>query len=132
MKMKQILALTYALGILVFSHAATAQNTAMDIGEGAELCAKYAKKSMSKKNNSIIWVQGFFSAFNALDSKTKNITGDKDYYYVLKWLTDYCKANPTMYFGEAVRVLIEELYPNRIPNTPSENPMGTLILKDKS
>ena len=58
----------------------------------------------------------------ALDPKTKNITGTRDYHYVRKWLDDYCKANPTMYFGEAVRMLIEELYPARIPNTPDQEP----------
>ena|SRR5215831_4865645 len=95
-----------------------AQNTSMDVGQGAELCEKFAKKSLGKQNDFIVWVQGFFSAFNALDPKTKNITGDKDYHYVRKWLDDYCQANPKTYFGEAVRRLIEELYPHRIPNTP--------------
>lgn len=108
-----------ALALLVWS-APLHAGTSMDIGEGAELCEKYAKKSLEKKNIYIVWVQGFFSAFNALDPKTKNIAGTKDYHYVRKWLDDYCKANPTMYFGEAVRMLIEELYPNRIPNTPPQ------------
>ncbi len=117
MKKKQIfLSVLTFLVLAAPLHAATS----MDIGEGAELCEKYAKKSLEKKNNYIIWVQGFFSAFNALDPKTKNIAGTKDYHYVRKWLDDYCKANPTMYFGEAVRMLVEELYPNRIPNTPEK------------
>ncbi|HKY63360.1 MAG TPA: hypothetical protein VJR29_08080 [bacterium] len=110
-----------ALALLALS-APLQAGTSMDIGEGAELCEKYAKKSLEKKNIYIVWVQGFFSAFNALDPKTKNIAGTKDYHYVRKWLDDYCKANPTMYFGEAVRMLIEELYPNRIPNTPAQEP----------
>lgn len=117
MKKKRIFLL--ALAFLALSAPLNAA-TSMDIGEGAELCEKYAKKSLGKKNNYIVWVQGFFSAFNALDPKTKNIAGDKDYHYVRKWLDDYCKANPTMYFGEAVRMLVEEFYPNRIPNTPEK------------
>jgi len=117
MKKKRIFLLALAfLGLAGPVNAATS----MDIGEGAELCQKYAKKPLDKKNNYIIWVQGFFSAFNALDPKTKNIAGTKDYHDIRKWLDDYCKANPTMYFGEAVRMLIEELYPARIPNTPEK------------
>lgn len=104
------------------SFSVRAQNTSIDVGEGADFCEKYAKKPIEKKNTYIVWVQGFFSAFNALDPKTKNITGDKDYHYVLKWLDDYCKANPKVYFGEAVRVLLEELYPTRTPNDPNSNP----------
>lgn len=107
------------LGLLALAGPLRAA-TSTDIGEGAELCEKYAKKPIEKKNVYIVWVQGFFSAFNALDPKTKNITGTKDYHFVRKWLDDYCKANPTMYFGEAVRMLIEELYPTRIPNTPDQ------------
>ncbi len=101
----------------------------VDIGEGAQLCQKYAKISLEKKSDYIIWVQGFFSAFNALDPKTKNILGVKDYQFVRKWLEDHCKSNPTMYFGEAVRILIEELYPNRIPQD-EEPTEGTTISLD--
>src|SRR5262245_43182652 len=110
------------LTCLAVPRSGLAQNTSVDVGEGADLCQKYAKKPLDKKNNYIIWVQGFFSAYNALDPKTKNITGTKDYHYVRQWLDDYCKANPQIYFGEAVRVLIEDLYPNRIPNNPDNNP----------
>ncbi len=121
MKKKLLFFLAAALFSLS-SAAGFAQNTSLDIGEGAEFCEKYAKKPIEKKNVYIVWVQGFFSAFNALDPKTKNIAGSKDYHFVRQWLDDYCKANPKVYFGEAVRVLIEELYPNRTPNNPNTTP----------
>ncbi len=117
-----LLFLVMATSLFCSARSLLAQNMSVDIGEGAEFCEKYAKKSLDKKNNYIVWVQGFFSAFNALDPKTKNITGTHDYHYVQQWLDDYCKAHPQTYFGEAVRVLIEELYPNRIPNNPTRLP----------
>jgi len=124
-----LLFFTFLASLTLPSLAARAQNMSVDIGEGAEFCEKYAKKPLDKKNNYIVWVQGFFSAFNALDPKTKNITGTHDYHYVQQWLDDYCKANPKTYFGEAVRVLIEELYPNRIPNNPDTAPKNWNTLK---
>ena|SRR5436190_3031860 len=114
--MKKIIYL--ALLFPLFSSPYLWANTSLDIGEGAIPCKTYYKKSLDKKNNFIIWVQGCFSAFNALDPNTKSINGDKDFHFVLDRLDTYCKANPDQYFGEAVRVLIEELYPNRIPNYP--------------
>ena len=45
--------------------SARAQNTSIDVGEGADFCEKYSKKPFEKKNVYIVWVQGFFSAFNA-------------------------------------------------------------------
>ena len=119
--MKKILIFSVILGLLS-PLSIYAENTSVDVGEGAEYCEKYAKKPLDKKNVYIVWVQGFFSAFNALHPKTKNITGSRDYHFVRQWLDDYCKANPKIYFGEAVRVLIEELYPNRIPNNPDTSP----------
>lgn len=121
MKKKLLFSLVSAL-LLLGPVLATAQSTSTDVGEGAEFCEKYAKKPLEKKNVYIVWVQGFFSAFNALDPKTKNIAGTRDYNYVRQWLDDYCKANPKIYFGEAVRVLIEELYPSRTPNNPDTTP----------
>lgn len=117
-----LLFFVFLASLTLSARPSLAQNMSVDIGEGAELCEKYAKKPLDKKNNYIVWVQGFFSAFNALDPKTKNITGTRDYHYVQQWLDEYCKAHPQTYFGEAVRVLIEELYPNRIPNNPDTAP----------
>ncbi len=97
-----------------------AAETSLDIGEGAEFCKKFTSKF--KKNDFMIWVQGFFSAFNALDPHTKNIMGNRDFHYALKWLEDYCKANPKQYFGEAVRQLLNELYPSRVAKTPTGQP----------
>lgn len=120
--MKKTLLISLATLLFLSTSIGRAQNTSMDIGEGAEFCEKYAKKPIEKKNVYIVWVQGFFSAFNALHPKTKNIAGNRDYHYVRQWLDDYCKANPKIYFGEAVRVLVEELYPNRTPNNPDTTP----------
>jgi len=118
MKKWSCLCLLYVLSALpAIGHS----GTALDIGQGALYCQKYAKLGLDKKNDFIIWVQGFFSAYNALDPNTFNILGVKDYHFVRKWLDTYCKANPDVYFGEAVRVLIEELYPNRIPSDDAKN-----------
>ena len=111
--------------ITAWAPARSHASDAVDIGQGALFCQKYAKLGLDKKNDYIIWVQGFVSAYNALDPNTFNILGVKDWHFVRQWLDDYCKANPEKYFGEAVRVLIEELYPNRVP---SEQAVGGVTI----
>jgi hypothetical protein len=98
----------------------------MDIGQGAIPCKKYASLSLGKKNDYIIWVQGFFSAFNALDKTTKNIAGTRDFNSIREWLDTFCKANPDQYFGGAVRALIEELYPTRTISADPAAVMSTI------
>lgn len=115
--MKKILLATPLVLSLLITFSAGAS---VDVGEGARTCKEYAKKPLDKKATYIHWTQGFFSAFNALDPKTHNITGEKDYNWVRLWLDDYCKAHPEQYFGEAVRVLLEELYPNRTPKVAAD------------
>jgi len=116
--MKKIL---FILLLLSLASSRSFARDAYDIGQGAILCKVYAKKSTDKKNDYIIWVQGFLSAFNATDPNTKNIMGDKNFFWVLDWTTKYCKDNPDKLFGEAVRDMIEELYPTRLPDVP-DNP----------
>jgi hypothetical protein len=106
----------------VLSHAVP---SGIDIGQGALKCESYVKKSGGKKNDYIIWVQGFFSAYNALDPATKNIAGDKDFNWIREWLDTYCKTNSGQYFGEAVRALIDELYPQRVRSAEG----NTVIIK---
>lgn len=106
-----------------FSPSARAETGGMDIGQGAIRCETYASKSTGKKNDFIIWVQGFFSAYNAIDPATTNIAGDKDFNWIRDWLDKYCKANPKQYFGEGVRALIDELYPTRIRSASGSSPI---------
>jgi hypothetical protein len=121
--MKKLFCFIFGFGTLFFP---LTLNASLDVGEGARLCKEYAKKPLDKKPSYIHWVQGFFSAFNALDPKTHSILGEgKDYNWVREWLDNYCKSNPQMYFGEAVRILIEELYPNRIQNQATNRPEGS-------
>jgi hypothetical protein len=122
--MKKYFWFFFLLNLLIIPQSSIAQDTitqgtGIDIGLGAITCNKYASRSFDKKNDFVIWTQGFFSAFNALDPDTKNIAVEGDYRSIVKWLDDYCRANPQQYFGEAVRSLIDERYPRRVPAAPS-------------
>ncbi len=116
--MKKILTLFLLSVFFCLPLLLKAQETSIDIGPGAILCEKYAKRPLDKKNDFILWVQGFFSAFNALDPNIKNIADQQDFHAIRVWLDDYCKNNPQQYFGEALRAYIDHVYPPEVRNPP--------------
>jgi hypothetical protein len=79
------------------------------VGEGAIPCEKYLSMHIYKKNNFIIWLQGYVSAYNNFSSKTGDVIGAHDYHWVQQWLDNYCGKNPKKYFSEAVVALTDEL-----------------------
>ena len=84
------------------------------VGEGARSCKDFIKAKGKKENNFIIWVQGYFSAYNGIAPDIKNVLGDKDYHWVLETLRGYCKEDPDQYFNDAVARLVHHLHPKGI------------------
>jgi len=95
------------------------------IGEGARKCTDFLKAKGRKQNNYMIWVQGYFTAYNAIAPDVTNVLGDRTWPWVLKRLQAHCEADPAQYFNEAVVALGTELHPEGIvlgdPNCKSGN-----------
>ncbi len=98
-----------------------ASETGTVVGEGARTCKEFYKADNRKKNSFIIWVQGYFSAYNAIAPDIQNVAEGRDYFWIQKKLETFCKTNPEEYFNEAVVALIAELHPKGITtNSESE------------
>ncbi len=106
-----------------------ASETGTVIGEGARTCKEFYKADNRKKNSFIIWVQGYFSAYNAIAPDIQNVAEGRDYFWIQKKLETFCKTNPEEYFNEAVVALIAELHPKGITtNTESQGPQVKIQL----
>lgn len=99
---------------LNFTPAALAVDTGKVIGEGARKCTDYLKAKGRKQNKFIVWVQGYFSAYNAIAPDITDLLGDKDWEWVRKRLKAHCEAEPGQYFNEAVIAMTVELHPQGI------------------
>jgi len=108
-----ILTLT-ALFLIASGTPAYSLDTGTIVGEGARSCKIFAKGSKRKKNNFIIWVQGYFSAYNSIAPDIANVAGSHDYFWISDKLETFCKANPDLYFNDAVVALLRELHPKGI------------------
>ena len=103
--------------ILIFSTAHAVENGAV-FGMGAIPCNKFLKASKSKKNDYVIWVQGYLTAYNAIAPDVTNVLEGKDFYWVLDRLDQLCKLMPEDYFNEAAVHLVGELHPQGIRIAP--------------
>lgn len=112
--MKLWIAFLSFLLITISSFSVKSYDTGTVIGEGARTCKKMAKASGRKENNFIIWVQGYFSAYNAIAPDIQNIAQDREFRWILDKLKNYCKAHPEEYFNDAVQALVLELHPKGI------------------
>jgi hypothetical protein len=104
------------------ARAAGLPETGTVVGEGAKLCQKLVKSSGNKENNFIVWVQGYFSAYNAVAPDITDVAAGRNYHWILDWLKTYCKAHPEEYFNDAVRELLKELHPQGIQINPEQEP----------
>jgi len=61
-----------------------------------------------------MYLQGFRTGYNMSTQKTCDIfpEGEKDY-QLLSWLENFCRANPSSRFGNAVVALARERHPKR-------------------
>ena len=100
--------------LCIFSLPVEAVETGTVIGEGAKKCRKLAKASRTKENKFIICVQGYFSAYNAIAPDINNVSEGKTFFWVLKELKEFCKANPDVYVNDAVVDLVKRLHPKGI------------------
>lgn len=110
--MKLLISISVVLELILFCHLPRAEAKGAIIGEGAFTCQRYASRPLDKKNDYIIWVQGYVTAYNALSPQTSNVVGNHDYNWVRLWLDGYCQKNPEKKFNDAVSALMEELLKN--------------------
>ncbi len=84
------------------------------VGEGAKPCTEFLKAKGRKQNNYMIWVHGYFTAYNAIAPDITHLLGDKNWPWVLERLRAHCEADPKQYFNEAMVALTTELHPDGI------------------
>lgn len=127
--MKKIIPVTLVL-VLILSGWACFKTFAADtgtvFGQGAIPCKKFLKASERKKNDYVIWIQGYLTAYNAIAPDIINVLSGKDFHWVLKKTEEICKSMPEEYFNEAVVQMVMELHPQGIriapPSTGMKNP----------
>ena len=112
--MKIIFSAVLALVLLSLSYPASSLEKGIVFGKGTTLCEDYYKKSLAKKNDFVIWAQGYLSAYNSIAPDTKNVLGEKDFYWMLGELDRFCEANPQSRFNDAVVDLLQTLHPQGI------------------
>lgn len=105
--------------------SARAQDTGTVVGEGARTCGKFLKAGRREQNNYIVWVQGYFTAYNAIAPDIQNVLGNHDYHWVLSQLKTLCKQDRDQYFNEAVVSLTKQLHPRgiRLEDPGQETPI---------
>jgi hypothetical protein len=126
-KMKQTLAVLTLLACIAVASISQGEENGAVFGQGAIPCQKFLKASKGKKNDYLIWVQGYLTAYNAIAPDVTNVLEGKDFYWVLERLEQLCKLMPEDYFNEAAVHLVGELHPQGIriaPPTPPKEPRG--------
>ncbi len=111
--MKFAFKIIFFLGLAVLFSSSFAWAQGSIIGAGALTCEQYSKRHIYKKNEFIIWVQGYITAYNRWNPKSANISGNQDFYAMQKWLDQYCEKNPQQYFNEALTGWLQELNKSR-------------------
>lgn len=120
----------------IFSLGVSADTMAVEngavFGQGAIPCKKFLKASKSKKNEYVIWIQGYITAYNAIAPDVSNILEGRSFFWVLEQLERLCKTMPEDYFNEAAVHLVGELHPQGIriaPPSDKKGPLGAELLK---
>jgi hypothetical protein len=72
----------------------------------------------SKENKYVVWLSGYFTAYNLLVRDTYDLQGATDSDTLLVWLDGYCKMNPRKGFADGVEALTADLYPKRAKEAP--------------
>jgi hypothetical protein len=125
---KRLAVVSFFSLLLIFSSAHGVENGTV-FGQGAIPCNKFLKASKGKKNEYLIWVQGYLTAYNAIAPDVTNVLEGKDFYWVLDRLEQLCKLMPEDYFNEAAVHLVGELHPQGIRVAP---PPGATAPREKS
>jgi len=126
----KIFVLVAAFALLTgLSVPASSAETGTVIGQGALTCKKFYKSSGRKENDFIVWVQGYFSAYNAIAPDIQNIASGHNFHWVLAQLKKFCKAHPEAYFNDAVQELVLDLHPKGIRT--SEEPVVKITIEKK-
>jgi len=83
-------------------------------------CDKYSAALSSQEKSRGIgniamrnWVSGYITAYNTWTPDTYDILGSSNVEDAMKWLENWCKANPTKGTPEGMSRLVEELYLRR-------------------
>ncbi len=64
------------------------------------------------------WISGYLTAYNKYTQNIYNITGETDLDGIHLWIDKYCRENPLSGVGEAMELLIPELWPRRTIKIP--------------
>jgi hypothetical protein len=72
----------------------------------------------SKENKYVVWLSGYFTAYNFLVRDTYDLQGAADSETLLSWLDSYCKTNPRKGFADGVEALTLDLYSKRTKEAP--------------
>jgi hypothetical protein len=136
MPVKFLLGGCLLISFLLIPLATKAEDSGAVFGQGTILCKKFLKSSKSKKNEHIIWVQGYLTAYNAIAPDVTNVLAGKDFYWVLEKLEQLCKVMPEDYFNEAAVHLVGELHPQGIriappSDGPARKQSATILLQQK-
>ena len=85
-------------------------------GEGNFNCPEYVSAKQSngaKMYSSITWVQGFITGVNYQRAQAKDpqsfIGQDFPPASMVRWIENYCRANPQDYLADAAEALVTEL-----------------------
>jgi len=66
------------------------------------------------------WVNGYLTALNLHLPNTYNITGHVQNDSISLWLDNYCKTYSSNDLGDAMKILVPQLYPNRLESSDEE------------
>jgi hypothetical protein len=116
--MKKMSILLIWVGIFISSPMVQGLENGAVFGQGTIPCKKYLKASKNRRNDYIIWVQGYLTAYNAIAPDVTNVLEGKDFYWVMDKLEQLCKTMPDDYFNEAAVHLVGTLHPQGIRTAP--------------
>ena len=113
--MNRMLLVSMLLSVTGFARAADAGNSWRAIGTLG--CSQYVegRKEESELQDRLVemWASGYVTAANMLTADTFNLLANTSTKALVLSLKNYCRANPFSDTGMGLRVLIEELYPER-------------------
>jgi hypothetical protein len=81
----------------------------------AKTCSQWKQiRQQAAEQTTMYWLEGFIAAYNQYEYRGRHPRGvfkTSDQQVIVKWLDDYCQANPNSNPQEAVESLIEEKKP---------------------
>jgi hypothetical protein len=109
--------LMVALALLVVGTGAWAADKNGNYSKRTESCGPYMKDRQSqnaaKVLNHSVWIFGYITAYNRQTPDTADIRGGTEIDGILRWLDNWCKANPSKDISDAMEAFTTEMYPRR-------------------